>query len=132
MSTIKIHKSRFGFHPCNYQLFLKLKYLHKQYWIALRQYHRWHRWFLKEPQNKSGDEPKFCSAFVENRIWRKPVSIRGVDGYKWFPQTVVDHDVIEMFRSARIPAVAPVESFSEFQVTAIEQLFEIVRKHFVN
>ena len=118
------HRSRFGFHPCDYTLFLKLKYLHKHYWIAVRQFHTWHRWFRKEPQNRIGTEPKYSQAFVENVPWAKPVKA----GFKLYPRTVHDHGVIELYQSARVPSREPVESFSPETVAAIEALFAKVQQ----
>ena len=123
-STFNQHRSRFGFHPCDYTLFLKLKYLHKHYWIAVRQFHTLHRWFRKEPQNRIGTEPKYCQAFMENVPWAKPVKA----GFKLYPRTVHDHGVIELYQSARVPSREPVESFSPETVAAIEALFVKVQQ----
>lgn len=123
-STFNQHRSRFGFHPCDYTLFLKLKYLRKHYWIAVRQFHTWHRWFRKEPQNRIGTEPKYSQAFVENVPWAKPVKA----GFKLYPRTVHDHGVIELYQSARVPSREPVESFSPETFAAIEALFVKVQQ----
>ena len=45
-------KSRFGWHPCDYATFRKLKTLHKLYWQAVYQKAAWERWERKEPQNR--------------------------------------------------------------------------------
>lgn len=47
-----VFQSRWGFHPCDYATFLKLKKLHARYWQALRQYAQWRRWQRKQPQNR--------------------------------------------------------------------------------
>ncbi len=44
--------SKRGFHPCDYQTFLKLKELKKLFWLASYQYGAWRRWDRKEPQNR--------------------------------------------------------------------------------
>lgn len=49
---METHKSRFGFHPCSYEMFLKLKALNRMYWEALHQQAAWHRWERKEPHNR--------------------------------------------------------------------------------
>ena len=122
-STLNQHRSRFGFHPCDYALFCKLKYLHKHYWIALRQFHTWHRWFRKQPQNRDGTEPKYCQPFVKNQPWAKPIKA----GFKLYPRTVLDHEVIEIYQSARTPSAEPVEALSLETVKAIEALFAKVQ-----
>lgn len=45
-------KSRWGFHPCDYETFRKLKTIHKWYYKALHDYAKWERWYRKEPQNR--------------------------------------------------------------------------------
>ena len=125
-STFNQHRSRFGYHPCDYSLFVKLKYLHKHYWIALRQFHTWHRWFRKEPQNRIGLEPKYCKPFVSNERWIKAVKV----GFKIYPRTVLNHNLIELYRSARTPSADPVEPFSQETITAIENLLANVQLHF--
>ena len=122
-STVNQHRSRFGFHRCDYSLFRKLKYLHKHYWNTVRRFHTWHRWIRKEPQNRHGAQPKYCRVFVKNQPWVKPVKT----GFKLYPKTVCDRDVLELYRTARIPSPQPVEAFSPEVVAAIESLFEEVQ-----
>lgn len=45
-------KSRFGFHPCDHETYLKLKKLYKSYWKSLYREGDWERWNRKEPQNR--------------------------------------------------------------------------------
>lgn len=53
MTTIQnVHKSRFGFHACDYPTFLKIKKLHKLYWQAVRRHAEWVRWDRKLPKNR--------------------------------------------------------------------------------
>ncbi len=49
-TTIQPCKGRWGFRPCGYALYLKLKRLHKWYWQTVYGFHRWHRWWRKEEQ----------------------------------------------------------------------------------
>jgi hypothetical protein len=46
------YQSRWGFHACDYQTFLKIKKLYGFYWKALRRNGEWNRWNRKEPQNR--------------------------------------------------------------------------------
>lgn len=87
MSTFK---SKYGFHPCDYQTFRKLKAIHKWYWKALRDIADWERWSRKLPKNRvirrwirdkygrkigfeivgSKPEPKCCPFFARhNHEW---------------------------------------------------------------
>jgi len=47
-----VHQSRWGYHSCAYETFLKLKALHARYWRALRSDAAWRRWQRKAPQNR--------------------------------------------------------------------------------
>ena len=46
MTTPTVYPSRWGFHPCDYQTYRKLKLLHAVYQKAVRQAHAWRRWKL--------------------------------------------------------------------------------------
>src|SRR5262245_16124566 len=50
-------KSRWGFHPCDYPLYLKLKRIAKGYWQARRKVAAHQRWAGKKPHNRHGPEP---------------------------------------------------------------------------
>lgn len=128
--TTDPYKSRWGFHPCSYELFVKLRCLHKQYWQTVYAFHRWHRWWRKEPQNRTSPEPGFCPAFVLDEPWYKPVRLGGVDGFKVYPRKVVDHGVVELYHAARRPRPEPVEPFDAETIGRIERLTSEVAKHF--
>lgn len=49
--------SRWGFHPCDYETYLKLKKLKKLYWASVSANAKWHRWDRKQPQNRFYWEP---------------------------------------------------------------------------
>ena len=129
MSKLKELQSRFGFHPCNYQLYLKLKYLHKQYFRTLRQFHTWHRWWRREPQNRYGNEPMVCPEFIRPGRWIKPVSIANGagTGFKIYPAIVNDANVVETYQRSRMPMSEPVTPFSAEQIAEIERLYVKVK-----
>ena len=112
-------QSRFGFHPCDYELFAKLKCLHKHYWQTLYDFHRWHRWWRKQPQNRVGQEPAYCPAFVEDCPWYKPVTTHGVAGFKVYPRTVVDHGLVALYHQVRHPQAEPA---AELDATVLERI----------
>ena len=123
MSTVtNKFQSHWGFHPCNRDLFLKLKYLHKRYWQTLYDFHRWHRWVRKEPQNRVGSEPIYCSIFIVNELWYKAARIHGADGFKVYPKSVVDFGIVALYQEARRPRPEPVTPFDIETVTKIESL----------
>ena len=119
----RTYKSRWGFHPCNYELFLKLKRLHAWYWQTVYDFHRWHRWWRKEPQNRVGAEPTFSTVFVEDKIWFKPVSVRGENGFKVYPKTVLDRGIVQLYHAARLPEPEPVAPFDAETKEMIETLY---------
>ena len=51
-ATVDVFESRWGFHPCDYQTFRKLKFLKKCFFQTLRDEADWERWARKDPQNR--------------------------------------------------------------------------------
>lgn len=49
---LDIAKSRWGYHPCHYEHYLKLKFLHRKYWQAIYKMAEYERWVRKAPQNR--------------------------------------------------------------------------------
>jgi hypothetical protein len=125
------YQSRWGFHPCDYATFRKLKLLHRWYHQTLRDYAAWRRWSRKEPQNRvireyrrdelgrrcgvkstrPRPEPMVCSLFVTNHA-------------------PADRGVLELFRQARIPQPSPVAPWAAETVARIETLFREAAPHF--
>ena len=130
MNKATTFQSRWGFHPCEYDLFAKLKSLHKWYWQSLYDFHQWHRCWRKEPQNRHGQEPTLCETFVEHKTWIKPVQVHGEDGYKILPKTVIDHGIVDLYQAARMPQVEPVSPFDAATRQQIEALYEKVKPSF--
>lgn len=53
MSALQsVFPSRFGFHPCDYPTYRKLKFLNLVYLRAVLLAHAWERWKRKDPQNR--------------------------------------------------------------------------------
>ena len=52
-----VFRSRWGYHPCNFEMHGKLRRLHKTYWEGLRLLAKWRRWKAKRPHNRRGPEP---------------------------------------------------------------------------
>jgi hypothetical protein len=49
---VQVHKSRWGYHPCDYETFLLLKKLNAFFLRALHRYTAWKRWSRKQPHNR--------------------------------------------------------------------------------
>lgn len=50
-------QSRWGYHPCNHETYLKLRRLHKAYWEGRRLLAKWRRWHAKKPHIRTRPEP---------------------------------------------------------------------------
>ena len=145
-------QSRWGFHPCDYETYRRLKVLHHVYQTALGMAHTWERWNRKDPQNRvvrrrirneKGQaigyelavplaEPRICAVFSQHVQERRHVDKKGVihkDGFLQ-PKVVTDDlGIVEAFSGARKPVkeagdVRPMR----ISVESIEALFEQARR----
>jgi len=106
-------KGSWGYYPCSYLTFCKLKFLKKKFHEALRQHAKWERWIEKEPQNKE-DPPDLVPGF-SNLI---PYSAKEAWHVYWLAQQeqisrrkvrngwisyITDNAVEEAFHIARMP-----------------------------
>jgi hypothetical protein len=105
--------------------------LHKWHWQTVYDFHRWHRWWRKQPENRRGPEPKFCPAFVADRPWHKRATFHGVAGFKVYPKTLVDHGVVALYHAARAPQAEPVAPLSPETCQQIESLYLEVARYFM-
>jgi hypothetical protein len=92
-----VTKSRFGFHPCDYQTYRKLKTLYKRFWQTKHAVSAWQRWNNKLPKNRvirkwirdeqgrkigfevvgKRPEPKFCPLFMLRKGVNHPAYLNG-------------------------------------------------------
>jgi hypothetical protein len=144
-------QSRWGFHPCDYATFRKLKFLHHVYQKALRMAHAWERWKRKAPHNRvmrcrirndRGQtigyetpvplaEPRICPIFSQKILENRHVDNLGKvyrDGF--LDERVVTEDlgIAGDFAGARRPAkeLADVRQL-RVSVEAIGALYEQAR-----
>lgn len=115
-------RSRFGYHPCDFATWQKLRSLKKCYWQTVKDFHRWWRWQRKRPENRRGPEPKFCDVFVINKPWFRPRRVHAHDAVRYYPKTLVDHGILELFAAARQPQADPPDPFDESRLRLIERL----------
>jgi hypothetical protein len=125
-TTTNTHRSRWGYHAADHATFAKLRALHKWYWQTVYDFHRWHRWWRKRPENRRGPEPRYCDVFVEDRVWYKPVTPHGVPGYQVYPRTIVDHGVLALYEQVRRPQPEPVAALDPATLSQIAALHERV------
>jgi hypothetical protein len=118
---MNVYRSRWGFHPCDYQTYLLLKQLNALYETALHNWAAWQRWARKLPHNRvirrhlrnaQGEtigsevvgpmpEPKLSALFCTR------VHIRLKDGGTATGVTFDSLGVPEVYRAARTPAATP-------------------------
>ena len=113
MHDLKQHEvslSRWGFHPCSHETYLKLKELNKLFWKAQRVAGAWLRWNRKDSGNRyywdylpsSGPRPKKVRS---NRAIPKP-QMCSVWGFvsRWGDSAQLDSKgVCGDYRNARMP-----------------------------
>jgi len=113
-------QSSHGFHPCNYEVYIKLKALHRVYWQTLRDFHKWHRWNKKDVKNRKGEEPKYNVLFVENSRWYK--------GSHVYSKKIIDHGVVNLYHQARMPLTEQPIMFNENTIKLINHWFDMLKE----
>jgi len=140
---MKAYRSRWGYHPCDYETYLLLKLLNARWLAAQRRQAQWQRWFRKKPANRvvrrwlrdaqgrrigcdvvgTQPEPQPCPLFCR----RLPVvshwsatgeylpAGRTADGWALVRQLAIP----AAYRAARTPAPTP-EAVKPLPLTAAE------------
>jgi len=62
---LEVYKGKWGYYPCNYKTFLKLKEINKHYEKSKRDAKTWYRWARKIKSNRKGVKPEVSSVFCE-------------------------------------------------------------------
>jgi hypothetical protein len=103
-------RSRWGFHPCDYETYRRLKFLNQLYLKAVRLAHGWQRWKRKDAHNRVicrhirnelGQtvgyeppvplaEPKICPVFTRMVLEKRHVDKKG----RFFPEGFIDEGVV--------------------------------------
>jgi hypothetical protein len=152
MSTIlQAFRSRWGFHPCDYSTYRKLKFLNLVYLEAVRKAHAWQRWQRKDPHNRvirrrirnaQGQtvgyeppvplpEPPLCSMFCRKTVTRRHVDKKGRHYKEGFLEECVVLEGVEValdYAACRVPAPAAAAVVPlRLTPTAIDALHERAR-----
>ena len=134
------YQSRWGYHPCNYETFLRLKKLNGLYFKALKQQAEWHRWYRKEPQNRviykykrdlqgrrigkeivgPRPEPNINSIFLE----KKHVKSRWYGEYDTV--YITDLPIMQMYQKARKPRKREVVQPLDISKEQIYELYKMI------
>jgi hypothetical protein len=145
-------RSRWGFHPCDYQTYRRLKFLNQLHMKAVRMAHAWERWRRKDPHNRvirhrirneKGQiigyeapvplpEPKMCSVFSQKVIEQRHVDKKGNIFREGFMQEKVVTNNLWIpadYASARKPVADPGQVQPLHHTLAeIEELSETARR----
>lgn len=120
MVSENVHKGRFGYYPCDYETFKKLKALHKLAWKALYETAAFNRWYRKEPQNRvirkkirnsAGQVVGYAAPVARPQPQlTSPFGLFGLGGNSGFAGLAPElEDVISDYRNARMPRKTPEE-----------------------
>jgi hypothetical protein len=122
--------SRWGFHPCDYQTYRKLRFLNQVCLQAIRLAHAWQRWHRKDPHNRvlrrrvrnaKGQtvgyeaptplpEPKICPLFSQKVFEKRHVDKRGnffTEGFMEEKVITDDLGIPADYAAARKPVADP-------------------------
>jgi hypothetical protein len=146
-----VYQSRWGFHPCDYQTYRKLKFLNLAYLKAVRQAHAWMRWKRKDPHNrvirrrKRDDkgqtighekpiptpEPRICEVFSRKILEKCYVDKKGnycKEGFMEEKVVTLDLGTVEDYAACRKPRATMEEVIPlRNSLEAINELFEMAR-----
>jgi hypothetical protein len=144
-------QSRWGFHPCDYETYRKLRFLNQLYLKAVRMAHAWERWKRKDPHNRvmrrrirnekgqtigyeppvPRPEPSICSVFSQKVFEQCHVDKKGSFSREGFMEEKVvtdGHWIPAAYASARIPVADPAEVRHLAHTPAqLEELYEKAR-----
>jgi hypothetical protein len=152
MATVQeVFRSRWGFHPCDYTTYRKLKFLNLAHQKAVRLARAWQRWKRKDPHNRvsrcrirneSGQtvgygppvplaEPALCPLFSRKVNEKRYVDRRGLchpDGILDEAVVTDDRGIPAAYAAARRPVSHPAEVSSlRHSVGDIDALYQEAR-----
>jgi len=124
MSTINNElKSRWGYHPCDYETFQKLRVIKKYYYKNLHVIAERDRWLDKEPQNRVRKHRKTvyhqeqAHTTVTRVPWPESVPMWELDNARF---------AVELCNLARIPQPKPIQVYNTIQLVVIFNLYKAV------
>src|SRR5262249_29644284 len=144
-------RSRWGFHPCDYETYRKLKLLNIVYERAVRLAHAWQRWQRKDPHNRVSRrrirdgqgqtigyeppvpllEPSLCPVFTRKVMEKRHINKKGCFSREGFLEEKVVIDdlwIAADYASARRPASEPAQVRPlHHSPEAIDALYEQAR-----
>lgn len=107
--TMAAFESRFGFHPCSKELFLKLRRLNFLAFEARRRLAAWKRWVRKDPQNRRRFVGMKDNARTDWRLREVPKMHRVFEAVPEPVRPPVDLETAKLiaaeYQNARVPVV---------------------------
>ena len=132
-----IHRSRWGYHPCDQPTWLKIKRLRFLWFLTLRRMAAWRRWNNKLPQNRViwrriRREDGRPIGWEQVGAWPEPAvpefMVREERG-----QRVLAHDWIEAcYRQARRATTEPQEAWPAARLAEIGELLQRLEAWFAD
>jgi hypothetical protein len=136
-------KGKYGYYPCNYEMYKKLKRLNLLYFDAMKSKNKWERWYKKDPHNRvtrqklrdsSGRvvgyeaplpvaEPEVCPIFCKKITYSSFRDKKGnyhKDGVD-LVKIEMQPDVFNWYCRARYPAVTESKPFDKSEIRCIEE-----------
>lgn len=120
-------RSRWGWHACSHDVYLKLKKIKKAYFDALRQSANFRRWARKTVR-QSESAPEVNPAFLVKQRWEKKIQGRdahgqSIIGMRWNPAPVDPGCFLDLFDKARKPHGHRVDPFDSLILGAIDEKY---------
>lgn len=133
MAEVRPHKenfslqSRWGYHVCSREVFLKLKAIKKAYFQALKQSANYRRWSRKTVTQREFTEPVVNPVFLTGPRYDTKSYPDGkggrTTGLRWNPMPVDPGLYLLLFDQARKPHTTRVEPFDSLILGAIDEKF---------
>jgi hypothetical protein len=112
-------KGRWGYYPCTYELYCKLKRLNFLALCARKRHAVWERWDRKFPENRVSHPPKGTPNRRKTALAPLPEPVLAPDGLYGLSRDYIE----ESYRAARYPVNTPEEvipiKFSEDRISKL-------------
>jgi hypothetical protein len=120
------HRSRWGYHPCDYATYRLIKRLHWLWFRTLRRLAAWQRWNAKLPHNRviwrrlrAAGKPV---GWEQVGPWPEPALPAFMVEDRWGKRVIAHAWIDSFYRAAHRPAPEPVESWPLAKIQEIQDL----------
>lgn len=130
ITTPEVHKSRWGFHPCDRETCKKLKEAHRLLLRAYRDCKRNIRWSNKDPHNRKGPEPKAPEGFIEFGYHQLDENEFYGYGFRKYGRVNLYLHVLRQYQNARRPVERPVDVVPLDLPTGFDKMIDELREFY--